>query len=59
MAVYEFHLSRKARDTYQFSDTFFTLRGDVLFENYRAVQAFTERINEVRRAAARPESDLV
>ncbi|PIO48952.1 MAG: alpha-amylase [[Chlorobium] sp. 445] len=58
MAVYEFHLSRKARDTYQFSETFFTLRGDILFENFRAAQLFTEKLNAVRRAEGVPSSAL-
>jgi hypothetical protein len=54
MTVYEFHLSRKARDAYQFNDAFFTLRGTIIFENFRAAQLFAEKINEKRQAAGEP-----
>jgi glycosidase len=50
MTIYEFHLSRKARDAYQFSDAFFSLRGTTVFENFRAAQLFAEKINEKRQA---------
>jgi len=54
MTIYEFHLSRKARDAYQFSDAFFSLRGTIVFENFRAAQLFAEKINEKRSAEGDP-----
>jgi hypothetical protein len=42
----EFHISRKARDLYQFDESLFSLSGNVVFPNFRAVRTFVQRINE-------------
>ncbi|MCB0291831.1 MAG: hypothetical protein KDH97_16370, partial [Calditrichaeota bacterium] len=36
----EFHVSRKARDKYQFDLTLFTAKGKVIFANFHAAQLF-------------------
>jgi glycosidase len=42
----EFHISRRARDLYQFDQSLFALNGNVLFANFRAARLFTQRINQ-------------
>lgn len=42
----EFHISRKARDTYRFSDTLFSSHGNVIFSNMRAVREFSATIHQ-------------
>ncbi len=42
----EFHISRKARDRYQFSETMFAFDGNVVFSNTRAVHEFTRQMND-------------
>ncbi len=45
---YEFHISRRSRDKYNFDEVFFSLTGDVIFSNYRAAQTFASKLNEER-----------
>lgn len=49
--TYEFHISRKSRDKYDFEETFFSITGDVIFSNSRAAQLFASKINEKRKRA--------
>jgi glycosidase len=42
----EFHISRKAREHFNFDEFLFTLSGDLIFPNFRAVQNFAAKINE-------------
>lgn len=42
----EFHISRLARDKYQFQDVMYSLDGNVIFANSRAVHDFTRQMNE-------------
>ena len=51
----EFHVSRKARDTYQFSESLFTLSGNVIFTNYYGARTFAQKINEKRDLINYPE----
>ena len=44
----EFHLSRKARDLYQFDESLFSLSGNVIFLNFHAARLFAQRMNEKR-----------
>src|SRR4030042_1208054 len=44
----EFHISRKARDLYQFDDSLFSLSGNVIFPNFHAARLFAQKINEKR-----------
>jgi glycosidase len=44
----EFHISRKARDLYQFDESLFSISGNVIFPNFHAARLFAEKINEKR-----------
>jgi len=43
---FEFHINRRARDDFQFEDSFFSIQGDVVFANFRAAQLFAETIRQ-------------
>ena len=51
----EFHISRQARDTYQFSDHLFGFTGNVILADFQAARRFARRMNELRDAAHHPE----
>jgi glycosidase len=53
--VFEFHVSRQARDRYQFDQSLFASNGTVLFANFRAAREFAERMNSQRDLARFPE----
>ena len=42
----EFHISRKARDLYQFDESLFSLSGNVIFINFHGARLFAQRMNE-------------
>src|SRR5512143_2360017 len=42
----EFHISRKARDLYQFDQSLYSLSGNVIFLNFHAARFFAQRMNE-------------
>ncbi|MGZ6223423.1 MAG: alpha-amylase family glycosyl hydrolase, partial [Syntrophales bacterium] len=44
----EFHISRKARDFYQFDESLFSLTANVIFLNFHAARLFVAKINEKR-----------
>ncbi len=44
----EFHISRAARERYQFDESLFTLRGNVIFPNFQSARQFAQRMNEKR-----------
>ena len=44
----EFHISRKARDRYQFDDSLFSFNGNVILANFHAARVFAEKINRKR-----------
>lgn len=48
--LFEFHITRKARDTYDFNEALFSLKGEVIFANFTASREFAQRINEKRQA---------
>ncbi len=56
---FEFHISRRARDEFQFKDTFFSIQGDLVLSNFRAAQMFAEYINQQRRTKGAEANDLV
>lgn len=58
ITVMEFHISRKARDLYMFDESFFTVSGNVIFPNFRAVRLFVQRMNEKRDLANFPEQTI-
>jgi glycosidase len=51
----EFHISRSARERYQFSDTLFSYDGNVVFANMAACRAFAHRMNQVRQSDKHPD----
>jgi hypothetical protein len=52
--VYEFHVSRQARERYGFEERLFGLTGNVIFADYAASRRFAARMNEVRGVATDP-----
>jgi len=56
--VMEFHVSRKARDLYQFDHSLFSLSGNVLFPNFHAARVFSQKINERRDLVNFPEQAI-
>ncbi len=51
----EFHVSRKARDVYQFDETLFALSGNVIFANFFAARVFAQKMNDKRDLVRFPE----
>ena len=51
----EFHVSRAARDEYQFDQTLFSYNGNVIFANFHAARTFAQRMNQRRDVANHPE----
>ncbi|HZW02526.1 MAG TPA: alpha-amylase family glycosyl hydrolase [Anaerolineaceae bacterium] len=51
----EFHVSRLARDRYQFADSLFSLSGNVIFANFHAARSFAQKINQNRDLVSYPE----
>jgi glycosidase len=54
-AQMEFHVSREARDRYQFDQALFSLSGNVLFANFYAARVFAQKMNERRDLVTFPE----
>ena len=53
--IYEFHVSRNARDLYTFDEDLFSVHGQVLFANFRAARRFAHKINARRDLVHFPE----
>ena len=51
----EFHISRNARERYQFAESLFSYAGNVVFANLGASRQFAFRMNQVRDAEKHPE----
>src|SRR4030067_699631 len=51
----EFHISRHARNLYQFDNMLFSLTGNAIFANFHAVRLFTQKINARRNLITYPE----
>ncbi|MBN1977175.1 MAG: alpha-amylase [Anaerolineae bacterium] len=54
----EFHISRQARDRYQFDQSLFALTGNVIFANFRAARVFAQKMNAQRDLASHPERTI-
>jgi hypothetical protein len=54
-AIYEFHVSRQARDRYQFDQALFSTNGNVIFANFHASRVFSQKINDKRDLVSFPE----
>ena len=52
----EFHISRKARERYQFAERLFSYTGNVIFANMPACREFAHRMNLVRDVEKHPEA---
>ncbi|HEX7319842.1 MAG TPA: alpha-amylase family glycosyl hydrolase [bacterium] len=48
--VFEFHISKKCRDFYAFSDKLFSLTGNVILANIPAVKTFVLKVNEKKKS---------
>ena len=53
--MFEFHISKRARELYQFDKTLFSFSGNVIFASPHAAREFADKMNRVRGAAAKPE----
>lgn len=51
----EFHISRRARDKYQFDEELFAYDGNVIFANFHAARKFVQKINSQRDLTSYPE----
>ncbi len=51
----EFHISRQARDRYQFDQALFSLSGNVIFANFHAARVFAQKMNEMQDLVRFPE----
>ena len=51
----EFHISRNARERYQFAESLFSYSGNVVFANVAACREFAHRMNKVRDVEKHPE----
>ena len=51
----EFHISRNARERYQFAESLFSYNGNVVFANMAACRAFAHRMNQVRDVEKHPD----
>lgn len=54
----EFHISRDARERYQFSDTLFSFNGNVVFADMPACRTFAHRMNQVRDTTQNPDQAI-
>jgi glycosidase len=55
--VYEFHISRRARERYQFDESLFALNGNVILVDFAAARQFADRLSAGRGAPV-PASDI-
>ena len=51
----EFHVSRDARDRYQFDDALFSFNGNVILANFHAARVFAQKMNQKRDLVRFPE----
>ena len=53
--MFEFHISREARDLYQFDQSLFSSTGNVILADFYAARRFAERMSQVRQVSIHPE----
>jgi len=58
-AVFEFHVSRVAREKYAFDSELFSSTGNVVFADFQAARVFAERMNAKRDLARHPEQAVL
>jgi glycosidase len=54
--VFEFHISRQARDHYQFDELIFAQSGNVIFTDFHAARVFARKMNQKRDLINFPET---
>ena len=54
----EFHISRQARDRFQFDQSLFTLNGNVIFANFHAARLFAQKVNQTLDLVNYPERSV-
>jgi glycosidase len=54
--TYEFHISRQARDRYQFDELIYGTSGNVIFLNFHAARVFAQKMNQKRDLLNFPET---
>lgn len=54
----EFHISRQARDQYQFNQTLFATNGNVIFADFLAARNFAQKMNHRRDLRHHPEQTI-
>ncbi len=55
IVIMEFHVSRQARDRYQFEEALFALSGNVIFANFHGARLFAQKMNLQRDLISFPE----
>ena len=58
IAAREFHISREARDRYEFDAALFMLSGNVIFPNFHAARVFAQKMNDQRDLIRFPEQTV-
>lgn len=58
MPQFEFHISRQARDRYQFSETIYAISGNVIFADFHAARIFAQKMNDQRDLIRYPEQAI-
>ena len=56
--LFEFHISRKARDRYGFEDALFAASGNVILANFHAARLFSQKMNDQRDLIRFPEQTV-
>ena len=54
----EFHISRIAREKYQFNQNLFSYDGNIIFANFHAARVFTQKMNAQRDLLSFPEQTI-
>jgi primosomal protein N'' len=54
----EFHVSRHARQKYEFDQGLFATNGNVIFSNFRAAREFAQKINARRDLSQYPQQAI-
>src|SRR5512137_2155991 len=54
--IFEFHISRHARDHYQFDELIFAQTGNVIFADFHAARVFARKMNLMRDVINFPET---
>ena len=56
--MFEFHISRHAREKYDFDQSIFSFDGNVIFANFHAARLFAQKINQKQDLLNYPENTV-